>query len=362
MCKKRVASLLVSLLVFVVIGCYSSNPTLEERLIALRPHDTAMVQASRSEAETTYPPGLALMARQVLGLSLHRQSVPSSWILDAGGDVRYDEGDPLPSELAEAPAMKKLVTGWIDAYRGALQPGEQTTRSSDSEREPAHRHHFSGAIVELNADDVVDLVERLPQALVAFDEMNATLPDAVRLAAPRIVVAYFTAYYKGEFVDRAGDKLEKPKFGTTIGNDTVAGLLAVILEAISEFAWPTPAFFEDSNDKKKYFTRKNVPPTAVSVFADLGIDINYEVKANNPGITRKEAERIFSLSDTAGDLAKSLWGLVVRSLGGVDVGPIVLFGRINVGDNDVLSAAVVTFFEVASRRATAHLSYEALKD
>jgi len=213
----------------------------------------------------------------------------------------------------------------------------------------------------------------------------------VRLSA--MLAAYLKEYLRGKFVDRAGNELPKPKLGKTIGNDTIVGFETVILEACFDYAYLTPALYEEGDmeyeeayvgplnadlgvgvtppaggattykvkldgadavfvrlfkqtGKPKIFNKEKKKPTFVKVRADLIAPLSTD---SHKGVTALERETIDFISDLSSQGSQQLSGLIARLFGGIHVGFGIL-GKVSVGDNDTIAKSVETFTEVSSRR------------
>jgi hypothetical protein len=185
-----------------------------------------------------------------------------------------------------------------------------------------------------------------------------------------MLFAYLKAYFNGSFVDRSGNIISKPTItGSGVSNATVAGLLNVFLEAFYDYALSNkspvlaqkdkvvtyiPMYLADATDPSLFvqkfkqskvndwFTYKNNQPTA----ADF---VPIEEVSDDGLITPQKARLIRFISNIAGEKSKALSGIIFRAFGSIDVG-LVVFGKFNIGDNEILATLLDTTFEVSSRR------------
>jgi hypothetical protein len=92
---------------------------------------------------------------------------------------------------------------------------------------------------------------------------------------------YFSAYYKGNFVDRDGGTLAKPTLGTTISDTTISNAATVALEAMFDYAVlssdlggsteaiKAPIVYDDSGGAVKWQTAKGGEPTLATVIQTM---------------------------------------------------------------------------------------------
>lgn len=271
--------------------------------------------------------------------------------------------------------------------------------------------------VTISAWEVKDFAAKVVRGLGAFDSTEAMLAEidrslTVDTARPAvgnvsaftagtgaslktILAAYLKEYLSGRFVDRDGNELPKPKLGKTIGNDVIVGFETVLLEAIFDYAYLTPALYTEGEmeyeprwvgplDAKQHVTVTPTQPAGPGASYDVAIAASQKyfvqlyVEAGRPRVFNKEKKRptfikvlptlvaqistdpqsgVTALERDAiefvGNLnalgSQQLSGLITRLFGGIHVG-FVLFGKVSIGDNDTVAKAVETLAEVCSRR------------
>ena len=233
---------------------------------------------------------------------------------------------------------------------------------------------------------------RIRQMSALVGGTGAAGPAAAGAESPQITwdglaFQYFSAYYRGEFVDRTGGKLSKPDLGKKISNETITSVLAVGLESIHDFAVLTaskgqaeraikaPVTFTGDSGKEQWPSGNK--QTLVTVTQKLlkkkhGDPIapwKYVVEAatdnKKEGISPAKRKLIQWISGLAGDGAGSLSDLVTRTFGGIHIGFGVL-GKVSVGDDDTLAKIVSTTVETFAHRGSelyaSHMLYDVTFD
>lgn len=174
-------------------------------------------------------------------------------------------------------------------------------------------------------------------------------------------VAYFSAYYEGNYVDRFGNGLSQPAVSLTIPNAEIAGAVQVFWELVLDYVLLTPVWVDGQGN---YFPRtatSTAPPTAVAARPPL---VTVQTLLNKDdsdkcGITPLKAEAIQYLARLAEDQASALGGLGGGSFGGIQVG-LGILGKLSIGDNQTLQALAKTVIGKTFQRATEEASYRIL--
>lgn len=222
---------------------------------------------------------------------------------------------------------------------------------------------------------------------LAFDELDGQ-GSSESLAAGnqestfgKRVRAYLRAYVNGSFVDRAGVKYSKPKLSKDgVDNDTITGLITVVLEAVFDAQFQTPVYaksatadvfkevtkpvpaswglpgkdlyikvFEKSSQTtESYFTADNAKPTALAFDASIKAAVADD-KA--PGVDAKELKATMTVTKLSGEQSKAISGLLIRSFGGLTA-EFVIGGEFSVGDNESLAKVVEAVVATTARRVT----------
>lgn len=193
-------------------------------------------------------------------------------------------------------------------------------------------------------------------------------------SSKRDFAGYFVAYYTGEFVDRLGQKIERPKFDVSfplalvIPNADIAAAVSVIVEFIVDLVDPTPVLGNAetagavTKETKFYPGGTNKIPTAFAMgFANykqilpkepdeveraatrrpVGRKTDESLKYATCGLTQENSKVLSAISNSAADNAALVSGLVAETAGGLEVGLGVL-GKISIGDNQTLATIVKT--------------------
>jgi hypothetical protein len=169
-------------------------------------------------------------------------------------------------------------------------------------------------------------------------------------------VSYFSAYYKGAFVNRFGTKLTKPAISRTISDAEIASAVQVMWELVFDYTLHTPVWKSGST---YYPGATKEIPTAVAVKLIVAQDLLADADSKHCGITSLKADAIEYLSNAAADRAAALGGLVGSSFGGIHFG-FGIMGKISIGDNQLLQAVVKTSLSETAGRAAEEASYRAL--
>ena len=124
--------------------------------------------------------------------------------------------------------------------------------------------------------------------------------------------------------------------------------------------YQVPIFYRKDGQKKIWFTASGEMPTA----AALNENLQYEVKCEKEGdelvcsswVTDREARAIQIFSSLAADQSQTLSGMLLRSLGDIQIA-LVVGGHFSIGDNDTFSELATVFVEISLRRLTEASAY-----
>lgn len=301
---------------------------------------------------------LARMAKQTMPEEIEVQDQPPGPIAAfAAGPIVFLDRAPLEPDVVKASATRKMVKTLLAAARNAdIDPG--MSMSAEEIRElGASLLSSHMATFQYAPTDEALLIESQATALAASGTPTITMNDLIR--------RYLMAYYKGEFVDRDGAKLGKPEIGMKITNETITGLFRVVLSAVfdvvvlsaDDIKYPI-VFNVQPDGSRKWVTKDNAKPTLAVVLEEkLGSAATWPGKmetakaGNSPGMNETKLKVLGYVSGVAGDIADGLAGSLLRTLGGADVGFLVL-GKISIGDNETLMRIADVFIEWLARRAT----------
>lgn len=298
-------------------------------------------------------PGLANLIHQVFGIKKENKLKVSEIFSDS---KVVEDNAPIPSELATSAVMKVVV--------GTLA---QAVYSTDSSTVALATQIKALTPTKLSADDFSrfrDSLVKMFNANIAVDAISNLSPSD--LIPKNLLERYLTAYYKGEYIDRIGSTLAKPKIGTTISNETISNLTHILLDVIVDYvilsapAIKAPIVYKKVDSKNVYFNVTKKAPTFAKVLIEIDNSkdawkrVLEEVKPNDAacqGISEEELEKIQRVAGIAGDNAQILSGWIVRLFGGANLG-VVIMGKISIGDNETLARLADTVAEVLMRRAT----------
>jgi hypothetical protein len=178
----------------------------------------------------------------------------------------------------------------------------------------------------------------------------------------RMFVAYFEAYYKGNFTDRMSTRLAKPEISTTVPDSEIVAAETVLLEFLFDLIDPTPVMGDAApgsvvNGTTFYPGASSNQPTAFS-------PANYvQIPPGSPtacGITTQNVWVLRDLANAAADHAAAVGGLIANTPGGISLG-LGMLGKISIGDNQTLSVMVKTAASRVALRATLLSSYWTLR-
>lgn len=204
----------------------------------------------------------------------------------------------------------------------------------------------------------------------------------------KILIHYLKKYGSGEFVDRQGINISKPKITSSgISDEDIQGLATVFFEALFDAWLGTPVFYTlQYKEEPVYHPKANISKNKKPGDIDNGISIkeykrayfaeyfansedeptaNKFVKAtqieenDNQEINKEEAKCIKRASKVAGKQSKALTGITLGFLSNVNIS-FILGVDFAIGDNKTLMHLVQTVAEVTSRRWVEHATWKVL--
>jgi hypothetical protein len=288
----------------------------------------------------------------------------------AGKLAKCDGGRKVVvAPAADRSAMIALIPTSLkeDKAFGALTASfEATARTAESKRSTRamnERTPEPTTETKLSASDFKNFIK-------AFSEANLSPSaniedDSIRKSEGTggpsdLFRTYYSAFIKGEFVDRFGTKLSKPEIKGSIGNDVITATLTVFLEAVADSQLRTPLIYKLNEKKERvYLTSPKAKPTSAGHVEEI-LMLTPE-QSEMCGITEKEAGVITYLSNLAADKSALVNGVIFESFGGMELS-LVIGGRFSIGDNKTLAGVVKTFVETASRRGSERLAYDFLHE
>jgi len=243
---------------------------------------------------------------------------------------------------------RKIANDWI--WASDFKEFEETLSQQVWEATPKSTAEFINSSAMVNAP------------LVSVDSYMFGANET--LSFVDLLKAYLMAYYTGEYVDRRGNALAKPELNFPVKNEVVVAFASIFLDSLWDYVLyrstniHAPMVYEwHDADKKivKYInatlkaptfaklliakklapdtdsSNQKIPPTLQGVLE--------KVKAPNTagqGLTEREVCVVHYLSGLAGEASQALAGLIVRSLGGANLGFVVGYGKFSIGDNTTL--------------------------
>jgi hypothetical protein len=193
-----------------------------------------------------------------------------------------------------------------------------------------------------------------------------------------LLKAYLMAYYTGSYRDRFGHALAKPELNFPVKNEAVVALASMLYDALWDYSLylvnkdtlrvGDPIVYSLENGERKYINPEGMEPT----FATFLVAAKKYTEEENPpvlkgvlekvidetankkaagGLTRKDVCIIHYLSGLSGETSQGLAGLIVRSVGGANLGFVVGYGKFSVGDNQMLVKLIDASVETFSKRS-----------
>jgi hypothetical protein len=274
--------------------------------------------------------------------------------------------------------LSAYVSG-LEAKRAAVAKAVPGTLQGDKVVESiskllTHQHFLSvkslvdGEIVTkgLRLDDVnvqkwhstIDraIAESKPKSLSAgnfktFFEKSVSPNNAAKKSR---VVLYESYYFNGSFVDRFGSKLNKPTLSLTITDQEISGAINAFVEALADDLFPQTKVWTGTGGKY-YPGGTTNKPSFLQYLDDTGgspANLTQPIVDKGCGMTAIKADVLNYLSGKAATWAAGEAGVILGSVGGADVGALVVFGKLSIGDNKALETIVQTVLSTAAKRAT----------
>ncbi len=171
-----------------------------------------------------------------------------------------------------------------------------------------------------------------------------------QLTQEQVLITYYKEYFDNNYVNRYGVKLAKPgvsasfsngKLNGSINNDTITGLITVFFEAVLDFNERVPVNPKDYDP--------NNQPTGMKDFPNLVIK-GVEDKTKPNGLDKLHWEIIHYASSATASGAQALTGLIIKSIGGTNLGFVAAYAKISIGDNTTLNKMIDTALELTLRR------------
>ena len=319
--------------------------------------------STREEALRNLPALFSLLKQTGLASDPQAARVTASatWVVHGGASSATFEADSLlPAALAQNGAVKAML---MSAQEGVLHA-----------RVKGYSNRLSESRISLG--DFKDFIEAL----------NATVLQPYResgMSATRVngnptyqwlLQKYFGAYFTGKFIDRTGAITTKAKLSNTITDADITGVEHVFLESVWDWIiiasdLKAPILYSVSGTTKTFLIANpsNVP-TLVTALESLNLALPIsriveQVSTTDQGLSNVKLCLIKSASGAAGSAAEGPSGIVVRALGGANLGwstGVGLLGKLSIGDNNLLTQMVDTWTESTGQRSTELFASEIL--
>lgn len=199
----------------------------------------------------------------------------------------------------------------------------------------------------LTAGDIVRFGHTLAETVM---RNTGGSPDSTTDEAQQFwsnVKAYYTAYYKGDFVTYFAQPVSKPTVQLTISDAEITAAAGVFLELLFDQLL-SPTVWIDSS-KNYYPGAGSKSPTYLSVFKQTPAKLVTPDGAC--GMTEAKANTIAYLANTFSTAASGELSVRVKSFGGIQVG-LGILGKLSVGDNSTLTALLQSVASEAVKRLT----------
>jgi hypothetical protein len=217
-----------------------------------------------------------------------------------------------------------------------------------------------------NSEIAKAIDESRPAKLYAsdFQNLHKKLVSLSGATHPSRVLSYESSYFKGQFVDRFGINLPKPTLSLTISDQDMGGVLTAFLEALAdELFSTTPVWIDDNSttpvlgeDNTIYYPGGNTNKPTFLTFP--GAPATVKLVDSGCGMTKLKMDALTYLSGKAATWAAGQTGFILGSFGGVNGGPVIVLGKLSIGDNKTLETVAQTILSNAAKRAT----FEGVKD
>jgi len=320
--KKHIVAILVSAVFF--SGC--STVSMKDNLITIDEDyflDKKQLNTNKSASTQSFSGGVRLQSayNQVNGIATSASVTKS---------LSSDDAAPLPDYLVGEPLIKKVINA---AY---LASGNTDNTS-----------------LNVSKDDISSMSKLVSNR---FGTKNNIVDesDGDKKKISRIIKQYLIIYYtdsKLGFINREGVVYKRPEIKSSIGNDIITAVIAIVLEGVFDGLLDTPVYVVKGKDKDKdkFQTKKGATPTVYRLTTLTKVEKEPIVARGKDGIDDLELKAIRFLSGLAGDQSKALSGAVFRGFGGLELS-FVIGGKFSFGDNDTLAKILDTSFEIASKR------------
>jgi hypothetical protein len=292
--------------------------------------------------------------------------------IDTLGDAVKDR---LTADAESAPGAAQLLDAMLAALRAAVNTGG-TPPSQIAAANNLTIDNIRAFADSLRQEALAPATARTPTAAEAQFSQDMRQFNA-------ILVTYVEAYIQGAYVDRVGNKLPAPAFSSTVGDTEIAGILSVLMDAVSDFFLRTPIWVDNVTNPRSFYppypingtpaaasNANQAPPTADSVMiagAAPAMRLFERVAlVNQPagfggacGIDAIKARAIAYLGQTAALKASTTGGLLAATVGGTGFS-FVVFQKVSIGDSQTVRVMLETFLSKLAEHIATEAAYRAL--
>jgi hypothetical protein len=324
-------------------------------------------------------PNAAIAAGTAIDPYISRSNTGSGALFEAYyNKVQQTVSAKLPPGLQQHKVVKaftEFLTSVLGEAQLDAQIAEGTLTESEqiaAEREAIRKHRAPGQLKHGEMKDFADKLFDL-QLKPGAAPLTGSSADQTGLSAEQIrflnshppldktFIAYFEAYYNGEFTDRLGTALDKPQISSTVPDSEIVAAETVLLEFLIDTIDTTPVMGDTAAvtaNTKFYPGKFTKVPTANS--SGLAKYVQIPTDHNACGITTTNAWVLRDLANGASGQAAAVGGLVANTPGGISIG-LGVVGKISIGDNQTLGVMVKTAASRVALRATLASSYWTLR-
>lgn len=324
-------------------------------VIALAPATGGQLAASIASLAACTPPQVSPYIN-MSSMDLANYSVKE---LTSNADAAKNN---LPPSLSGDPVVSSIVNSIVlvslNADRNVLleanQPEEAEVYQKATQAMPSSVPLSNGDFEAFSKKLAKFAFDPIIETNNGFDQLDFKTTSASKTEFLIHLVAYYSAYYNGNFVDRFGNKFNKPTFSGSINDTDISDAVAVFVELLADEVTQTPVWTDNnhyypagSTDEPTALSSGLVTPTAlVSTSSECGINL-------------LKAQAIYYIGNAASTKASSLGGLVTGGFGGFEVG-LGFLGKFSVGDNQTLQEIIKTILAHTAARAAEQASYTVL--
>jgi hypothetical protein len=192
----------------------------------------------------------------------------------------------------------------------------------------------------LNHGDIAQFSRTISETVLRNTGSSVAPNDPAQLFWSR-VKAYYTAYYQGNFMGYfSAQPVAKPAVQLSITDDEVTQAAAVFLELVFDQILSPTVWTDGKRPPGTYYpSGGSKPPTYLGVFKvtpELLADATPGVPPGACGMTKLKMETLTYLAKTFSTAASGEISITIKSFGGIEV-PLGIFGKLNVGDNQILT-------------------------